>query len=79
MEESIFIGAFIATLLVGFFSDAIGRKKTILYSLIICIVGILLIVAINNLIVRCIGLLFWGIGSDILFPVGITYVIEIIA
>ena len=68
-----------APLLVGFFSDFIGRRKTILYSLVISVVGIFMLVVMKDLVLRCIGLMFWGIGTDIIFPVGVTYIMEIIA
>ena len=62
-----------ATVLVGFFSDAIGRKKTLFYSMIIAVVGIVMILVFNNLVAKCIGLFLWGIGSDIIFPVGASF------
>ena len=70
MQESIFSGALFGVVLVGIFSDIIGRKKTILYSMILAFVGILMIAFIPNMIVMCIGFVFWGIGSDISFAVG---------
>ena len=69
MQESIFSGAFFGVVLVGLFSDVIGRKKTIFDSMILALIGILLIAFIPNIIVKCIGFIFWGIGSDISFAV----------
>ena len=60
-------------MLVGLFSDAIGRKKTVLYSMILSVIGILVIAFIPDVIVKCIGFVLWGIGSDISFAVVASY------
>ena len=63
----------------GIFSDAIGRKKTVLYSMLLSFAGIVLIVAFQDIVIKCIGFLFWGIGSDISFAVVASYLTEIVA
>ena len=79
MQESIFIGAFLGVVLVGIFSDLIGRKKTVLYSIIMSVGGIVLVLVFSNVGVKCIGFFLWGIGTDISFAVGATYLAEIVA
>ena len=74
-----FAGAFAGAILVGFFSDFVGRRKTMLFSLTICVIGTIVVVVVNDVAVRCIGFLCWGIGSDVIFPIGLTYVVDIIA
>ena len=65
--------------MIGFFSDAIGRKKTVVLSIFTSILGIAFISAFSNIVLKCIGLLLWGVGSDITFPVAATYISEIVA
>ena len=65
--------------MVGFFSDVVGRRTTILFSLIITVIGIAIALVFSDYIVKSIGILFWGTGADIIFAIGFTYVTEIIA
>ena len=79
MQESIFIGAFLGVFLVAIFSDLIGKKKTVLYSIVMSVGGIFLILVFQNIVIKCIGFLLWGIATDISFAVGATYISEIVA
>lgn len=53
------LGLFIGVLI----SDAIGRRLTIIYSMVFTVVGILLVLAINSIKIKCIGLVMWGSGA----------------
>lgn len=53
------LGLFIGVLI----SDAIGRRLTIIYSMVFTVVGILLVLVINSIKIKCIGLVMWGSGA----------------
>lgn len=53
------LGLFIGVLI----SDAIGRRLTIIYSMVFTVVGILIVLVINSIKIKCIGLVMWGSGA----------------
>lgn len=61
------------------FSDAIGRRLTILSSMIMAFVGILLTQLVPFVQVKFLGLLMWGAGADISFAVAASSITEIVA
>ena len=69
MQEAILIGESVGVVAVVIFSDAIGRRLTILYAMIMAFMGILLTLAVPLIEVKYVGLLMWGAGADISFAV----------
>ncbi len=66
-EASLIVGAVLgggafATLFTGFVADAIGRKKTIIISALIFIVGVLILVMAHNFFTAMTGRLIQGVG-----------------
>ena len=67
MEESMLFGGSVGVIVVLSLSDAIGRRRTILSSIVLTIIGILLITISNSIEIVSLGLLLWGAGGDITF------------
>ena len=76
MEEGILLGTFLGVIFAVLFSDIVGRRKTILMSLGIPIIGILLTVFVQLPLIRFIGLVLWGSGSQVTFGIGITILLD---
>lgn len=68
------VGLFIGVII----SDAIGRRLTMLFSLFFTAFGILLVLVIDNVKIKCIGLVIWGSGAEIAFTLLFPYVTEIV-
>lgn len=73
----VLIGGLIGGLCAGYFSEKIGRKKTILYSLVGFLIGGILTVISQNIKMFLIGRLVMGLGLGSIFLVGAIYIIEI--
>jgi len=58
------------------FTDFFGRRLIILASIATTIVGLLMVVAIEDIKVKCVGLVLWGGGSEVYFSVLYTYIGE---
>lgn len=73
MQEAMLLGASLGLFAGVIISDAIGRRLTVLFSLLCSIVGILVIVTIDNIKIKCIGLVLWGSGAEISFTLLFSY------
>ena len=69
MQEGLLVGGSVGVVVVGIFSDAIGRRKTILSSMVMAYVGIVLTLLVPTIELKVTGLLMWGAGADISFAV----------
>ncbi len=63
MQEAMLLGASLGLFIGVLISDAIGRRLTIIYSMVFTVVGILLVLVINSIKIKCIGLVMWGSGA----------------
>lgn len=79
LEEGLLIGASVGILPVILFSDAIGRRKTVFYSLIMSCVGILVTLLFSIVELQFIGLVLWGAGADIAFAVAASSITELVS
>jgi MFS family permease len=79
MQEGTLIGGSIGVVLGVIFSDAIGRRTTILSSMVMALAGILISLTVPVIELRIVGLLMWGAGSDISFAVAASSITEIVA
>jgi MFS family permease len=68
------VGLFIGVIV----SDAIGRRSTMLFSLFFTAFGILLVLVVDNIKIKCVGLVIWGSGAEIAFTLLFPYVTEIV-
>jgi hypothetical protein len=73
------LGASVGLLAGILFIDFLGRRLVIISSIIVTIVGLLLVVGVEDLKIKCLGLLMWGGGSEIYFSVLYPYVSEIVS
>lgn len=73
------MGGSVGVVAVVIFSDAIGRRLTILSSMIMAFVGILVTQLVPFVQVKFVGLLMWGAGADISFAVAASSITEIVA
>lgn len=73
----VLIGGLIDGLCAGYFSEKIGRKKTIIYSLFGFLIGDLITTFSINIEMFMLGRLVMGLGLGSVFLVGSIYVIEI--
>ena len=73
----VLIGGLIGGLCAGYFSEKIGRKKTIIYSLLGFLIGGLITTFSINIEMFMLGRLVMGLGLGSVFLVGSIYVIEI--
>lgn len=73
----VLIGGLVGGLCAGYFSEKIGRKKTILYSLIGFLIGGTLTIISQNIEMFLMGRLIMGLGLGSIFLVGAIYIIEI--
>lgn len=78
MEEGILVGAFVGVIVMIFFSDMIGRRKIVLYTLVVGAVSQILIVTVDSIWVKFIALIFWGAVADINFVVALSTLPDII-
>ena len=58
------------------FSDMVGRRKTMLISMGMAIIGVLLTVFVPLPWIRFIGLVLWGSGSQVTFGVSVTILLD---
>lgn len=73
----VLVGGLIGGFLAGYFSEKIGRKKTILYSLLGFLIGGFITTFSLNIEMFMLGRLAMGLGLGSIFLVGAIYVIEI--
>lgn len=78
MQEAILLGASVGLFVGVIISDAIGRRLSMLISLVFTIFGILLVLIFESIKIKCIGLVIWGSGSEIAFTLLFPYVTEIV-
>jgi MFS family permease len=79
MNEVILIGAGLGVVVVLAISDALGKKKTVFYALIMAVVGVLITVLAPLSVLKDIGLVIWGAGADIAFAVAAGYITEVVS
>jgi MFS family permease len=79
MQEMILIGSSIGVIAVVLVSDAIGRKRTVFYSLVLAFLGVLITVIGPVPSVKYVGLVLWGSGADIAFAVAASYITEVVS
>ena len=79
MEEGILVGAFVGVIVMIFFSDMIGRRKIVLYALVVGIVSLIVIVTVESPWVKFIALILWGAAADVNFVVALSTLPDIIA
>lgn len=79
MQEGLLFGGSIGVVAVVLFSDAIGRKMTILASMIMAFFGILISILAPLTSVKFLGLLMWGAGADISFAIAASSITEVVA
>ncbi|MHA4990195.1 sugar porter family MFS transporter [Cetobacterium somerae] len=73
----VLIGGLVGGLCAGYFSEKIGRKKTIIYSLIGFLIGGFITIFSINIEMFMLGRLVMGLGLGSIFLVGSIYIIEI--
>lgn len=73
----VLVGGLIGGFCAGYFSEKIGRKKTILYSLLGFLIGGFITTFSLNIEMFMLGRLVMGLGLGSIFLVGAIYVIEI--
>ena len=56
------------------FADFCGKKLTIVFSMIIMVLGLIIIVIVDSMTVKCLGLILWGAGAKISFSLLFAYV-----
>jgi hypothetical protein len=56
------------------FADFCGKKLTIVFSMIIMVLGLIIIVIVDSMTVKCLGLILWGAGAEISFSLLFAYV-----
>lgn len=71
------LGAAIGPILSGFILDRLGRKNTILFSMILSIITWLLIGFVPNLYVLCAARFVLGISVGLIFTAVPTYIAEV--
>lgn len=59
-----YIGAFLGSIILYFLADNFGRKKAILISWTICVIGTIIVATSFNLYMAAIGFFLSGFGSD---------------
>lgn len=73
----VLIGGLVGGLCAGYFSEKIGRKRTIIYSLLVFLMGGFITIFSPNIEMFMFGRLIMGLGLGSVFLVGAIYVIEI--
>lgn len=73
----VLIGGLVGGLCAGYFSEKIGRKRTIIYSLLVFLMGGFITIFSPNIEMFMFGRLIMGFGLGSVFLVGAIYVIEI--
>ena len=73
----VLIGGLVGGLCAGYFSEKIGRKRTIIYSLLVFLMGGFITIFSPNIEMFMFGRLIMGLGLGSVFLVGTIYVIEI--
>ena len=66
-------------LIILLITDMLGRRLTLLYSMIMAFVGILITALAPIVEIKFIGLVIWGSGADIAYAIMITYISDIVA
>ncbi|MFD0714655.1 MFS transporter [Paenibacillus sp. GCM10027626] len=70
---SLFVGAMmVGRLLGGYFLDRFGRVAVLRVTIIMAIVGVLLVILGQHYIVASVGVVCWGLGAALGFPVGMS-------
>jgi OCT family organic cation transporter-like MFS transporter 4/5 len=59
-----YVGALLGFILVSFFADNFGRKKAMLVSWTICVIGTIIVATSFHIYMAAIGFFFSGFGSD---------------
>ena len=77
MEESMILGGSVGVIMSLSLSDKIGRRRTILTSIIFTLIGIILITLTKSVEVISLGLLLWGAGGDTTFSALTSYITEV--
>ncbi|MBC2851724.1 sugar porter family MFS transporter [Cetobacterium sp. 8H] len=71
------IGNFTGSLFAGYFSDLIGRKKTLIYAVILGIIGLSITVISKSLTLFYIGRIIFGVSLGSLFVAAPMYIVEV--
>ena len=79
MMEAILLGASIGLFLGVVVSDYLGRKNTVLFSMLTTLVGIIIVLVFGSIKLKCIGLFLCGLGAELSFTVSASYITEIVA
>ena len=79
MIEAILLGGSIGLFLGVVVADYLGRKNTVLFSLLAALLGNIVVLVFSNIKIKCIGLFLWGLGAEVSFTVSASYITEIVA
>lgn len=79
MMEAILLGGSIGLFLGVVVAGYLGRKNTVLLSLLAALVGNIIVLIFSNIKIRCIGLFLWGLGAEVSYTVSASYITEIVA
>ena len=71
-----YIGAFFGYIILSFFADNYGRKKSILVSWFICTIGILIVAVSFNIYTIGLGLFLSGFGGDAVINITLLFFSE---
>lgn len=63
MQSALLWGAFLGIFIALLFTELLGRKATVIYSIGMTILGIFLTIVLPNTGLACIGLFIWGAGA----------------
>ena len=77
--SGILIGASLGILIVLFFSDFLGRRKTMLMALVMSVLGIIMTMVGPMSESRFIGLVLWGAGADISVIISLTIISDFVS
>lgn len=79
MQEAMLLGASLGLFAGVLISDAIGRRLTMLFSMLFSVLGMLMILGVENIKIKCVGLVLWGSGAEIAYTLLFPYVTEIVS
>ncbi|WP_297596746.1 sugar porter family MFS transporter [uncultured Cetobacterium sp.] len=71
------IGNFTGSLFAGYFSDLIGRKKTLIFAISLGIIGLSITILSKSLILFYVGRIIFGISLGSLFVAAPMYIVEV--
>ena len=63
MMEALLLGASLGLFVGMSLSDVLGRKNTVLISMLLSCIGVAMIMIFANIELKCIGLVLWGGGA----------------